>query len=187
MPEDKLIVDLFWNRDENAIRILADKYNSDFVRISYNILNSREDSEECVNDAYLNTWNSIPQARPNSLYAYVGKIVRSLSINRLKSVNARKRGGGNSDLLLSELQECLAAGGSADETAECRELAGYISEFLWSVKRRDRALFLERYWCGMTVKDIAAKYQMTHKKVESILYRCRTKLRIYLEERGYCP
>ncbi len=186
MQDDTMIVDLFWARNDNALKMLSDKYGNDFIHISFRILNNMEDSEECVNDAYLNTWNSIPNARPIYLFAYVGKIIRSLSINRLKKNLAQKRGGGNeAELILSELQECISAKENVESMVEYNELSKDISKFLSSIKKEQRMIFIERYWYAQPIKKIAHKYKMSYKKVESSLYRCRKKLYEYLKERGY--
>ena len=176
---------LYWDRNDNALKLLADKYEADFLHISLRILNNREDSKECVNDTYLNTWNSIPDAKPSSLFAYVGKIVRSLSINRLKKNLAQKRGGNETTVLLSELKECVSAKDSIENAVDYHELSKDISVFLLSVKKEQRILFLEKYWYAKPIREIAGKYEVSCKKVESSLYRCRKKLHDYLKERGY--
>ena len=155
---------LYWDRNDNALKLLADKYEADFLHISLRILNNREDSEECVNDAYLNTWNSIPDARPSSLFAYVGKIVRSLSINRLKKNLAQKRGGNETTVLLSELKECVSAKDSIENVVDYHELSKDISVFLLSVKKEQRILFLERYWYAKPIREIAGKYRAARGK-----------------------
>lgn len=185
MEDDKMIVDLFWDRNDDALKLLADKYGTDFMRISFRILNNMEDAEECVNDAYLNTWNSIPDARPISLFAYVGKIVRSLSINRVKKNLAQKRGGNETAILLSELQECLSTTENVESIVDYNELSKDISEFLLSIKKEQRMMFVERYWYAKPIKEIATKYKVSYKKAESGLYYCRKKLHDYLKERGY--
>lgn len=183
--EDEVIVDLFWDRDDNALKLLEEKYGTDFLRMSFRILNNKEDSEECVNDAYLKTWNSIPEARPNSLFAYVGKIVRRLSINRIKMNKAQKRGGDDTALLLSELSECISAKENVESEIEYQELSKNISEFLFSLKQEQRMIFVERYWYAKPIKEIANKYKISIKKTESILFRCRKKLHDFLDERRY--
>lgn len=185
MIDDKHIVDLLWKRDSSALKLLSDKYGKMFMSMALRILKTKEDSEECVNDAYVDTWNSIPDAKPYSLFAYVGKIVRNRSIDRLKNITAQKRGNGNASLIFTELQECIESNETVIDKVEEKELSRYISEFLCSLKKQDRILFLERYWCAMTVKEIAGIHNFSYKKVESILYRCRKSLKKYLNERGY--
>lgn len=182
---DQAIVALFWARDEKGLKSLQEKYNQSFQGIAYRILNNSSDAEECVNDAYLKTWNSIPQARPASLFAYTGKIVRNLSIDRLKRKMSQKRMGDDFSVLLSELEDCIASPASVEEKLEYQELSKDISAFLQGQKKEYRCYFLERYWSACSVKEIAEKYQVTEKKVESVLYRCRKKLRVFLVERGY--
>ncbi len=182
---DEEIVSLFFYRDENAIKALEDKYGKGLKNISYRILFDEEDAKECVNDAYMNTWNSIPDARPKSLFAYVGRIVRNLSINRLKKKETQKRGGDDTTLLLSELEGCISSDKRVEDEIEYKELAKVISEFLKSVKAEHRMIFVERYWYAKTIKDIAKDYKMSARKVEAILYRLRNKLREALIERGY--
>lgn len=182
---DQTIVDLFWERDERGLKSLQEKYNQIFQAISYRILNNSSDAEECVNDAYFKTWNSIPQARPDSLLAYTGKIVRNLSIDRLKRKMSQKRMGDDFAVLLSELEDCIVSSDTVEAKLEYQELAQDISTFLKRQKKEYRHYFLERYWYACSIKEIAEKYQVTEKKVESVLYRCRKKLREFLVERGY--
>ncbi len=182
---DEEIVSLFFYRDENAIKALDDTYGKGLKNISYRILFDEEDAKECVNDAYMNTWNSIPDARPKSLFAYVGRIVRNLSINRLKKNEAKKRGGDNDTLLLGELEECISSGKNVEEEIEYEELAKCISEYIKALKKEHQMIFVERYWYGKAIKDIAKDYRMSSRKVEAILYRLRNKLREALIERGY--
>ncbi len=183
--KDEEIVSLFFYRDDDAIKILDDTYGKALTGISYRILYNEEDAKECVNDAYMNTWDSIPDARPESIFAYVGRIVRNLSINRLKKNEAKKRGGEDTTILLGELQDCITSNDSVEGEIELKELTRHISEFLHSIKQEQRMLFVERYWYAKAIKDIAKDYRMSARKVEAILYRLRNKLREYLAERGY--
>ena len=183
--DDAKIVQLYWDRDEQAIPSTSEKFGRYCTSIAMHILRSPEDAEECVNSAYYKTWKFIPDARPRSLFAYVGKIVRSLSIDLFKRNTALKRGGSKIDVLLSELNDCVPSGCSVEKSVELDELSGFISDFLRLIKQLDRVMFLERYFNTMSVKDIADKHGVTYKKVESILYRSRVKLKEYLTERGY--
>ncbi len=176
---DAAIVELYFARDERAIAETAEKYGGACMKVSMGILESRPDAEECVNDTYLETWNSIPPTRPQSLGAYVCRIVRNLSISRLRRRLAAKRGG-DVTVSLEELAECIPA------NEEVRsELPGHISAFLRTLGERERRLFLERYWYMRPVKEIAADWQLTVGAVSSSLYRTREQLRGYLTERGY--
>ncbi len=176
---DHEIIELYFARDERAIRETDRRWGKACLRIAMGILGNHPDAEECVNDAYLKTWNTIPPARPDSLGAYVCRIVRNLSIDRLRAMRASKR---NRDLVvsLSELEECIPV---REEAAG--ELAEVLSEFLRGIDERDRALFLGRYWYAIPVKTLAAEWGMTPTAVSLRLGRTREKLKHYLAERGY--
>ena len=185
MCTDNEIVELFWERNEVGIDLLDRKYGQVLTCISYRILNNMSDAEECVNDTYLRTWNSIPRARPNSLLAYTGKIIRNLSIDQLKKKLSKKRENDNFSLLLSELEDCIISNANVEKEVDYKELSHNISVFLKKQKSEYRYYFIERYWYAKPIKEIAEKYNVTDKRVESVLYRCRKKLRSFLAERGY--
>ncbi len=185
MCTDNAIVELFWERDENGLNLLKKKYGKALTDISYRIVNNKSDAEECVNDAYLRTWNSIPPTRPNSLLAYTGKIIRNLSIDYLKKKTSKKRESDNFSMLLSELEDCINSNDNVETEVEYKELSHNISIFLKKQTREYRYYFIERYWYAKTIKEIAEKYSATEKRVESVLYRCRKKMRSFLVERGY--
>ena len=183
--DDKEIVALFWNRDENAIKILKKEYEDKLIGLSYRILGNMEDVEECVNDTFLNVWNSIPDERPDFLFSYCAKITRNLSINRLKRNTSIKRGGNDVKIVFSELEECICDHETVESIVEYRELSKLISEFLATLKQEQRTMFVERYWYVESVKNIAMRHRCSIKKVESILLRTRRKLKKYLEKRGW--
>lgn len=185
MIEDNKIVDLFWNREEGAIKVLDEKYGNDFQCLSVRIVNNYEDAEECVSDSYYKTWNSIPDARPASLYAYVGKIVRNLSINKLKGKTAGKRDENKVDKLVEELDLCANSKENVESSILYKELSKTISQFLYGLKKMEMVMFVERYWYTYSIREIAEMHGVTEKKAEMVLYRLRKKLRKYLSERGY--
>ena len=121
--DDNTIVQLYWNRDEKALSVTAEKYGSYCLSIAKNILGNYEDAEECVNDTYLNTWKSIPSNRPQMLSTYLGKITRNLSFNRYKKNKADKRGAGQVAVVLDELSELIADSNSSEESWDCRLLS----------------------------------------------------------------
>ena len=176
---DSDIVALYFARDEQAIQETQQKYGKLCMQISMNIVESRPDAEECVNDAYLKTWNSIPPTRPHSLGGYVCRIVRNLSINRLRDLRAAKR---NRDLTvsLSELEACIPL--TDDKAAILPEL---LNGFIARLDRDDRALFLGRYWYACPVKDLARRLGTTPNAASLRLARLRERLRDYLAEGGY--
>ena len=178
--QDERIIELYFARDEQAIRHTADKYGPYCTAVSMNILHSEPDAEECVNDTYLKTWNAIPPTRPSSLRLFLAAIVRRLSLNRLRDSRAGKRNA-EVELSLDELSECIPA--PTDETEG--ELAAHINDFLGTCAKTDRIIFLRRYFYGLTDAAIAKGLGMTRNAVSLRLSRTRRGLRAYLTERGY--
>lgn len=185
--EDRAIVQLFWDRSEEALRAAEKKYGRLCRRVAYNILNSFADAEECVNDAYLGIWNAIPPARPEPLGAYLCKIVRNLALSRYHADHALKRGGGNYDVAFEELGECLASEGGVEDELGQRELVELVEGFLDRLSLEDRVLFLGRYWFAEGYAAIAARTGLSEKNISVRLTRLRKRLRRYLEERGVFP
>lgn len=181
--EDHMILELLWNRIERAIEALAEKFGRRLTATAMNILNSRQDAEESVNDTYLAVWNAIPPQRPDPLAGFVYKIGRNQALKRLRSNTALKRGGGY-DLSLDELAGCIPAP-ALEETVEARELGQAIDAFLDTVSRDSRVIFLRRYWFGDSVKDIARSLGMTQNAVSVRLSRTRQQLHTYLNKEGY--
>ncbi|MBR0462571.1 MAG: sigma-70 family RNA polymerase sigma factor [Erysipelotrichaceae bacterium] len=182
--EDLEIVELYWNRDEAALKETADKYGNYCYSIAFNILCNNEDAQECVNDTYLGAWNAIPPHHPAVLSTFLGKITRRLSLNRRRSDNAKKRGGGEITLSFDELEECIASGKTIDEELAEQELADMISEFLSTLKEEERKVFVCRYWYFESIADIALRFTYTPSKVKMMLKRTRDRLKDYLERRG---
>ena len=178
--QDSEIVELYWQRNEAAIAHTSNKYNAYCTKIAQNILNCREDSEECVNDTYLAAWNSIPPARPAQLATYLGRLTRNIAINRHKAQNAAKRGGGEFALSLDELDDCVADTLAEEQSAE--ELGKLISEFLYTQSVETRQVFVRRYFYSDSLTDIADAFGMSLSKVKSMLHRTRLCLRDYLDE-----
>ena len=182
--EDEKIIDLYWTRQENAILETEKKYGSYCRSISFHILKNREDSEECVNDTWLRAWDSIPPKRPDFFAAFLGKIVRNLSISRYRMNHARKRGNGEVDLLLMELEECLPAGKSVEEEIESRETARAIDRFLYGEDEESRNMFIRRYFYVDSIREIAGRLGVSESKVKSQLFRVRNRLKDHLEKEG---
>ncbi len=180
--EDNRIIDLFFARDEQAIRHTADKYGAYCKAVSMNILHSEPDAEECVSDTYLKTWNSIPPTRPGSLKLFLARITRNLSLNRWRSWHSDKR---NRDLevSLTELESCFP---SPDDLPDGGgQLAELLNEFLEAQPKTDRVIFVQRYWYSLSAARIAEEQGMSENAVWVRLHRIREKLRGYLNERGY--
>ena len=182
--EDECIVDLFYARSEQAVTELSAKYGAICSRIAKNILNNALDAEECVNDAYLAAWNTIPPSRPHPLLTYVCRIVRNLSIMKYHRNTAAKR---NSvyDAALEELEACIPSGASVEDELSAKELTCLIDRFLETLKREDRILFVRRYWYSDPIGEIAARMNLSENNVSVRLWRIREKLRQYLKKEGY--
>lgn len=181
--EDSRIIELFEARSERAIAGLSEKYGGACRAIAKNILNNELDAEECVNDAYLGVWNTVPPQKPDPLQSYVFRIVRNLAIKRYHSNTAVKR---NSyyDAALDELSDCIAAPDSVDSCIFEKELAATINRFLSTLDQEDRVMFVRRYWYADPVADIAAKIHKSANSVSVRLFRLREKLRAYLRKEG---
>lgn len=179
---DEIIIDLFFERNEQAVKELDDKYGEIFRLVSTNILHNRQDAEECVNDAYLGIWKAIPPARPNPLAAYACKVVRNLSLKRYEKNTAIKRNA-IYDVAMEELEACLASPNTVEDEIARKELTCIIESFLDTVSVENRVIFLRRYWFFDTYADIAKKVGLTEKNVSVRLTRTRQQLRQYLLER----
>lgn len=177
---DAMIVNLYHQRDEAAIRETARHYGPLCLRVALNILENRSDADECVNDTYLKTWNSIPPARPTKLSAFLTRITRNLAIDRYRT-NHRTKRDSHMTIMLSELEECIPA----PEEHPASELLNHIKTFLRAQEELDRNLFVGRYFHAYEVKRMAAGYGLTANAVSLRLRKTREKLRSYLEERGY--
>lgn len=179
---DSKILELYWNRDEKAIFETEKKYGQYCYSIANNILKNKEDSNECVNDTYLKTWNAIPPHKPNVLKLFLGKIVRNLAINKYEKVRAQKR---NSELeyILEELEECLPSKENTEESVEYNELTNYLNEFLQTLTMEKRKIFLFRYWYALPIKEIAKENKQNENNIKVILHRTRKELKDYLTER----
>ena len=177
--QDNLIIDLFFERNEQAIAETQIKYGSYCKTIAMNILHDDSDSDECVNDTYLAAWNSIPPNRPERFSSYLARLTRNISLNRYKSRTTERRGGGEFALSLDELDDCVA---DTDKSAE--ELGKLISDFLFREKKETRQVFVRRYFYGDSIEDIAKRFTFSESKIKSMLHRTRLALREYLTQNG---
>lgn len=182
--DDSQIIALYWERSEDAIAQTDQKYGAYCRKISMNILHNTEDAEECVSDAYLGVWNAIPPQRPTIFSAFLGKITRNISLHRWQKNRAAKRGGGDTGILLSELEECLSSPESFDDSFDARALGGILNGFLDTLTLEQRVLFVRRYWYADPIEAVAEKTGMSISKATSMLFRLRKRLRIYLEKEG---
>ena len=181
---DKNIVDLYLNRDEEAIAQTDKKYGRYCYSIAYNILTNKEDAEESVSDTYMTAWRAIPPRRPSVLSTFLGKITRHISIDRWRERSAYKRGGGEVTLALEELEDCVAGRQNVEMEYERKELIRAYVKFLDMLPDTERRVFLCRYWYVDSVEAIAEKFGFSQSKVKTMLYRTRAKLRKQLAEEG---
>ena len=182
--EDLEIVELYWNRDEQALKETSLKYGHYCYSIAYSILTSNEDAQECVNDTWLGAWNAMPPHHPTVLSTFLGKICRRLSLNKWRSMKAEKRGGKEVALSYDELEECIADTDSVKEDTDVQYLSEKINSFLETLKESDRKIFVCRYWYFESVNEIAARFQYTPSRVKMSLKRSRDRLREYLKKEG---
>ena len=183
--QDEKIVKLYWDRNEQAITETSEKYGHYCTKIAYNILSSNEDAQECVNDTYMNAWNSLPPHKPSILSTFLGKIVRNLSFNRYKHKRALKRGGSETALVLDELCDIVSDKEDVESAVSRKELVKALNEFIGEMSKEKRYMFIRRYWYTDSVKDIAEKCGRSENSVSVELNRTRKKLCDYLKERGF--
>lgn len=181
--DDNAIIELFFERSENAIVELSAKYGLICIRTAENITFNKEDAQECVNDAYLGVWNAIPLARPKPLLSYVLRIVRNVSINRVQHNNALKRRSGYQECL-DELEAELTSSETPETVYDAKLLSGYIEEFLDGLSRTDRLLFVRRYWYLDSFGELAAATGLRQGTVRTRLTRLRQRLKQHLFNQG---
>lgn len=183
--DDRDIIKLYLRRDEEAIAETRRQYGRYCHSIALRITGSEQDAEELVNDACLKAWNTIPPHDPESLKAYVGMLTRRLAVNRLEENRAAKRSG-NAAAPLEELAECLPDR-EAGRMPESVALRDSLDRFVKTLSRRDRRVFLQRYWYACSVAEVAADCGMTVSHVTVVLLRLRKKLKAHLEKEGFSP
>lgn len=181
--DDLQIIELYFDRNEKAIKETEVKYGKLCFSIANNILNNEADTEECVNDTYLSVWNTIPPQRPNNFMAFICKITRNISLKRIEFNNAVKRSA-HTIISLSELEEVLPGTNNQPEI-EDEQLGKLISDFLRSEKEDARNVFIRKYWYFDTIADIATRYSFSEGKVKSMLFHTRNRLKDYLKKEDY--
>ncbi|MBO4879764.1 MAG: RNA polymerase sigma factor [Clostridia bacterium] len=180
--EDERLIRLYLERDEAALEETARKYGNYLHSIAFGILRDAADAEECVNDALLRAWESIPPMEPENPAAYFGKLTRTAALNMYAVSRAQKRGGGETEAALDELEGCIPA--KNGDAAESLALRDALDRFLSGLGEESRIIFLQRYWYFRTVAEIASELGVSQSKVKSSLFRTRNKLKAYLEEEG---
>jgi RNA polymerase sigma-70 factor (ECF subfamily) len=182
--EDSEIVALYWTRDEQAIAETDGKYGPFCRSLARNLLGSPEDAEECVSDAWLEAWNSMPEEKPSLLRPWLGRVVRLNAIDRWRSAHRQKRFGGVEDLVL-ELEDCVPASSDDPQRAlETSELGELLRRWLGALGEEERRLFLRRYWNGEALNALAAEERISPAALAQRMHRLRLKLKSYLEKEG---
>ena len=183
--DDHEIIELYWQRDEEAIEHTAKKYGAYCMRISLNILQNQADSEENVNDTYMMAWKTIPPNRPNVFIAFLGKLSRNLALNRYKANHTQKRCVNEFAASLDELDICTPSNITVEDTIGISELGKIINLFLHEQKEEARNVFICRYFYHESIEEIAKRFGYSQSKIKSMLMRTRNRLRERLEKEGY--
>ena len=182
---DSEIIELYFQRDERAIAATQERFGKYCEKIARNILADDQDAQECVNDVYLRVWESIPPERPNILAAYLAAITRHAALSRYRREKAEKRGGGEVALILGELSELVSDGSGVEETAERREIINEINRFLETLPETSRRIFVLRFVCCESVRDIAKRVGKSENSVSVNLNRTKKQLKKHLNKEGY--
>lgn len=181
---DKGILLLLHRREEQALRETEQQYGALCRSAALDILGNAQDADECLNDALLTVWNSIPPAEPENYPAFLLKIVRNAALDRLRSRQRGKRGGGQQDAPLEELADMLAGSENVEQQVERREMLEAVTRFLETLPKKQRDLFLRRYWRFSSAADLARDFDMTENHVQVMLSRIRSRLRKALRKEG---
>ena len=184
--DDNDILDLFFAREEDAIEKTRLKYGQRLLRTAMNILHDIQDAEECISDTLFKAWNVIPPSRPHMFGAFLAKISRNLAINKWKAKNASRRGGGETTLMLGELEDCIPSGniGTPEDTYEANQITAAINDCLQSMDQQARVAFVLRYFHGESIASLCTRFNMSESKAKSLLFRARKKLKAHLEKEG---
>ena len=181
---ERQLISLYFAREERAIEETRAQYSAYCARIARNILSDGRDCEECLSDTWLRAWNAIPPERPLSLRVFLGRITRNLALNRLRSLHAGKRGGGQVPLALDELAECVSGSDGPESDLERAAVLDVLSRFLDGLEPTKRALFIRRYWQLDSVAELADWLGWSQSRVTTVLHRLRGRLRTCLKEEG---
>ncbi|MCH5344708.1 MAG: sigma-70 family RNA polymerase sigma factor [Acetatifactor sp.] len=181
--EDSKIIELYWQRDEAAITETAQKYGAFCHAIAMNLLQIKEDAEECLNDTYHTAWNSIPPQKPEKFRAWLGRVVRNLSLALWNKNHRQKRYSGMT-ALLDELEDCIPSSETVEQILETKELSAVIDRWLMGLSGEDRALFVRRYWNGTPLNELASLWGISPNKLAQKMFRLRLSLRLALEKEG---
>ena len=183
--QDGEIIDLLFARSEQGLDQIQSMYGKLFIQVARNILGNEQDAEECVNDTYIDAWNSIPPHKPENLKTFLGKLTRNISIDRWRALRTQKNGGGEMFIAFDELTDCASALSSVEQIVENKELVDAYIRFLDTLPTSHRRAFLLRYWYVEPISSIADKLGFSEGKIKSILHRTRKKLQSHLKKEGF--
>ena len=182
---DKKIIDLYWERNEDAIKLTKQAYGRYCYSIAYHILHNKEDAQECENDTYVEAWGAIPPHEPREyLYAFLARIVRHISLNCCRDRARLKRSAFICELS-SEMEECIPASSGGDGFIDDFLLGEALNGFLGKLDEEKRSIFIRRYWFFDSIDDISKRFGISESKVKAVLFRSRIKLKKHLEKEGY--
>ena len=183
--EEERITALLFERKEEALSALSEKYGKICENVAKNILKNSEEAEETVSSALFSVWNSVPPKKPEHIGAYFIKTARNLALNRLEFLSAEKRGSGNAEAALSELEECISSEASVEQRIDETVFRDLVEDFLRNQPKEKRNIFILRYWYMYSLPEISEKYRMSESKVKSVLFRMRNELRKKLEKEDF--
>jgi len=181
---DNKILDLYWSRNELAIEATKTKFGRSLHKVAYNILLNNHDAEECVSDTMHRAWEAIPPKRPEFLGAYLSKITRNLSLKRWRAAGTQKRGGGQAELMLSELADTIPISQTVEGSFEYTQTVQAINDCLRLMDADNRIIFVRRYFFGDSIQDLCQQFKSSESKIKSTLFRARQKLKLHLEKEG---
>ena len=182
--DDRRIVELFLERSEEAILETDIKYGRYCHKIAFNVLGNDEDSEECVNDAYMRAWGSIPPNEPDSMASYIGRITRNLALDKLRQKQSDKRGNGEVPVVLDELAECVSGHDELERRQDSAEIAAAIDSFLDELNSVERGVFMRRYWMMEPIGDGANRDDISVARTTTMLFRLRNRLKKHFMKEG---
>jgi len=182
--DDNIIIDLYFDRQEDAIEKTKLKFGNRLFRSAMNILHNAQDAEECVSDTLLKAWNTIPPTRPTMFGAFLAKISRNLAINKWKAKETARRGGGETTLLLGELEDCIPANNTTEKVYEQDLVTAAINDYLNNLDQPARVAFVLRYFHGESIASICNRFNISESSAKSLLFRTRKKLKAHLMSEG---
>ena len=182
--EDNKIIELYWKRDQSAISETQQKYGKLCHYVAYNILQNDEDAKECENDTYVKAWDSIPPNSPDILSAFLSRITRNIAIDTYRRNRAKKRGNGEYEQVVEELNNCILSKDDIESVADNLTIKTALNQFLGSLPAKNRKIFMRRYWYMNSIKEIAADFSVSESNVKMTLLRMRNDLKAFLEKEG---